>query len=164
MPQASIIPLDVPWMVSPSVSGLVVRLEEAGDTKVWFNASLKSGVDPRGVIPNLENPRVVVTFTSGMWASFWPTTGDEGAIDFRVYDQSRLPLAQTSPEEYLDALDVLWVRNQRCPNPGVFEIESSAWLAESGASRYGCRHYVVGGREARFEVLARGFSWEYTST
>lgn len=161
MPKAYVVPLDVPWMVSPSVSGMKVEIEENGDTRVFFNVSVRQGVEPRGQVPDPSNPRVVVTFASGQWVSFCPASGDEGTIDFSIYDQAKLPLASVSPDKYLNALDVLWVRAQRCPNPGIFEIESSDWVERTGAIRYDCRHYVIGGRDARLEVLARGFSWRY---
>jgi hypothetical protein len=48
-----------------------------------------------------------------------------------------------------------------CPDPWVYEIESSTWLRESGAGRFGCRHFLMRGREMWVEVLALGYSWRW---
>ena len=54
-----------------------------------------------------------------------------------------------------------WVSTGRCPDPGVYQVESSAWLVEAGAARFGCRHYVVVGHDMWIEVLCLGLSWRF---
>ena len=156
-----LVPQDVPWMVSPSVSGINTCTWENDHTYVAFNVALRDGVSPRGTVNDLSNPRVVVTFRSGQWVSFSPAHSDSGSLDLQSYDLSRLPLAGVKPGEYRKLLGDLWLREQRCPDPGFYEVESSPWIQQVGGTRYGCHHYIIAGHDARVEVLGTAWEWEY---
>lgn len=157
-------PVAVPWMISPSVSGLEIRLSENGDTVVEADvATLPPEGDPGGELPNR---RVEVVFAAGQWLRAHPAASDEEPIPPRTFDWSAVPFRQAQGPELdtmLEDFRAAWIRSQVCPDPGVYEILSSSWLRETGASRFGCHHYVVCGRDLWMEVLsAAGFSWRWS--
>jgi len=107
-----------------------------------------------------DEPRVVVTFRAG-WLLLSPPAGDHGAIDYDAYDVSRLFRSSIAAEDFDKAFDSFWIREQRSPEPGLYEVESSAWVRQTGAGKYRQQHYILGAHDAQVEVLASGWSWEY---
>lgn len=155
-----LIALNVPWMVERAVSGIHVLTTENGHTLTTFNVTLIDGVDPRGS-PDSDPARVEVSFADGQWVRTAPSHSDTQGLDRGSFDESMLPLHGVPVDRYLDTLDELWRRSQRCPESHFYEVKDSIWLAETGADRLGCHHYIVEGHDLCVEVLASAWSWKY---
>ena len=156
-------PVSVPWMISPSVSDLQISLREDGDAAVLAEiARLPPTGDPNG---ELDNCRVEIRFLSGQWLRANPSASDQEVIPAGIFDWSDVPFRgdQGPPSNtFLEDFRARWTLNETCPDPGVYEILSSRWLLDAGATRFGCRHFVVKGHDLWIEVLSRGMSWRWT--
>ena len=161
-PRETLLALDVPWMISPSVPGLHCKSWENGDTHVSVNISILAGVDPRHKSCGAVS-RVVMQFARGQWVKMSPAAGDGSAFPVELYDQSKLPMTDVEIDDYSTRFNALWSSSQRCPDPGIYEIHNSRWLLETGAAKFGCKHYVIDGHDAYAEVLAPSVKWSYVS-
>lgn len=157
--QSRLVPFDVPWMVSPSVAGLNSCTWESDHTFVAFNVSLPNEVDPRGVPLDSTNPRVVMSFESGQYVKLAPCDGGIDALGSE-FDTSALPHFDPSESErYSKLFNERWHREQRCPDPGVYEVEDSEWGRLLGANTL--RHFLIVAPELRLDVIAKRGIWEY---
>ncbi|RIH90774.1 hypothetical protein Mterra_00146 [Calidithermus terrae] len=155
------IPLKVPWKLSPSVSAFRVEVTENDAAEVAFDVYDLSGRDG---VEDLEFLRVVMEFPGGQWVRMYPVIDDDDPDLLGRFDWGSVPSffdATRSPHETGEEFRSAWRAAGVCPDPWVYEVESSTWLGESGAGRFGCRHFLVRGREMWVEVLALGYSWRW---
>ncbi len=176
-----LLPLAVPWKVSPSTPFLRLRVEESGaPTSVSFVAhfalfddpsarddrrSAEIVLQPDDAIEE-QGPKigpyqlVVVTFKAGIWARWSPAYGDSDVIHESLYDWSAVPFRYREGEdvgEWLRRFRGEWIKTGLCPIPGIYEVENSKWR-QNVASGY--RHFLIEGHDAYVEVLAEDWSWK----
>jgi hypothetical protein len=157
-------PVDVPWMVSPSVSCLMIVVNENKGAIVSFNASIL----PPGSnsCEELLNKRVEVHFISGQWVRISPAYSDIYTIPPNHFDRENIDSLITTDVEdpdYFIRFRELWTKSGKCPNPNFYKVRNSEWLIGSGADRFGCEHYVLDGRDMWLEILCRLISWKWSN-
>jgi hypothetical protein len=177
-----LLPLRVPWMVSPSTPFLrLVATESAADggTFVEFvgyyqcdDHPSELGTDvliaqPPGPFQPAKGIQrgayrlIRIVFKSGVWARMTPSHSDTETIDESQYDWSQIP-DQWTPDmdidEYLDRDREAWQQTGVCPDPGVYEVSRSRWLSETGAGSDGrWKHFLITGDDSYADVIAQGY-------
>ena len=147
-------PVDVPWMVSPSVSNIKLVTVEEEHSEVLLDAARLT----EDVYDELENIRVNLRFVGGLWVHASPAFGDTETIPPELYDMTfAYGDCSLSTEERRQ----LWSSSGRCPSPRIFIVDQSKWLKESGAYRFNLTHFVIKGRDLWVEILAESFEWRY---
>ena len=143
-----LIPVAVPWKVSPSISGIHICIEEDGDCVVRCEAYSR-------LEPNPWSGRVSLLLGAAGWVRTYPLVGGRDTLPERGFDSSALP-NHLSPEQFVAE----WVACCQCPDPGVYQVAESLWLAETNGQKWSLEHFVVSGRDMWFECLSRSFAWE----
>lgn len=179
-----LIPVKVPWQVCPSTPFLrLTTFESGGPTEVklvGYFALEKQEESIRGFESalvvgspydlNLSQTKkdspfqlLKLTFEDGIWVKMSPSYADLEVIDESSYDWSalayRYELGQ-DPDQWFRRFQEEWHRTSLCPNPRMYELEQSSWLEETGAGKYGSKHYLIMGHDAYAEVIANGWRWE----
>jgi hypothetical protein len=178
-----LIPVKVPWQISPSTPFLRLRAAEIEEpTHVSFvahfglydpPAASHDGREVEIVYPPdelFEDPGpkegpyqfVVATFQHGLYVRMYPGHSDAEVIEEAAYDRSALSCRYQRGEnirEWLLRFREEWRRTGVCPDPGMYEVEDSPWLEElDPGSAY--KHYLMLGHDAYVEVAAEGWSWK----
>jgi hypothetical protein len=149
-PQGQLQIVEVPWMVSTSVSGLRVAVDENGPATVRVDVA----VLPRGAeTGDLDIVRVALSFAGGQWVRTYPALDDVDVLPRGLYEHTIEP--PTDPLEFRRQ----WMMRGLCPDPGVYQVVQSRWLERSGASRFGCVHHVIVGHDMWVEILSKGMTW-----
>jgi hypothetical protein len=168
--QNQLVPIFAPWKISPSISAFAVTMEEDGDTTVTVNVyTLSKEITLDGECVDFSllrgDTRVVLTFELGLWVRTSLAYSDSKPLPpglFNIDAQSPIVnLHGFSPleDEYWVQHKRLWINTDLCPDPGVYTVENSSWLEETGASRWSCKHYVLEGREMWMEIIGRNLTW-----
>ena len=181
MKRPRLVPLVVPWEVSPSTPFLRLHVEECGDpirVSLVAHFALYDGPndvhDGRSVeivIPPDESLEeqgekvgpyqlVVVSFKSGVAAKWLPAYSDDDAINEKAYDQTAFSCPYREgddPHEWMQRFQEHWMSTGFCPDPGLYEVQESQWREEVGAAG---KHYLIRGHDAYLEILADDWSWE----
>lgn len=154
---------DVPWQLSPSGPGL--RLHQAEDPGECY----VTGYGGFGPLADMfpEEPRglahhcIRVDFIHGRWSRFCPAYAERETIREADYDWSQVPFhgPVLDIEAYQREFPKAWRENKRCPRSGAYEVLGSRWLTETGAAKWGYRHFLLVGREVYVEVLAKDWKW-----
>jgi hypothetical protein len=145
----------VPWMISPSMSGLTLsHCETDGEPEcsVVFGAGRLRDNNDR-----IDSRRVELVFEGCYHARVGPHSDTEsvGAIGYKIVDPFECDAAT-----YLLRKSSLWRESGFCPNSGFYVALESAWLAGlPDRLRFGSRHYVVDGRDGYVELIASHFRW-----
>jgi hypothetical protein len=148
-------------MISTSVSDLHVSLVENGDATVSCDVAVISDLDPFG---ELVDRHVSLSFRGGQWLRLEPAVSDVTTVPPDRFDWNGLPFRGVKNEDlggFLGEFRTSWLEAGNCPDPNIYEIMHSTWLNSSGAIRFGCKHYVVVGRDLWLELLALDFKWRY---
>ena len=146
-------PCRVPWMVSPSGSGVTLSHGE-GDTEPQCTVVLGAGrlrEDDR-----TDGRRVEIAFDMCYHARVGVHGDGEGveALGYKVDDPVLAGV------DYLDWLVRRWRETGFCPRSGFWVATRSAWLdGLPGYFRRDSRHYIVDGRDGYVELIARRFRW-----
>jgi hypothetical protein len=154
-------PLALPWMTSTSVSDLHVSVVENGDATVRCDVAAISDQDPFG---ELAIRRANVSFRGGQWLRIEPAASDAATVPPDRFDWNGLPFRGVKDQNFdgfLREFRTSWIETGNCPDPKVYEIMSSTWLSSSGAIRFGCKHYLIVGRDLWLEILSLDFKWRY---
>lgn len=178
-------PLCAAWMVSPSTPFLELHYRETDTndcTYVQFIAynllhdrhlpedgteTRVVSSDPPEFLPQRDvqiGPYRLVRlrFVNALAARVSPSFNDTQVIDEASFDWSLVPGACNPDQdifEYLEEDKRRWFETGVCQNPGVYEVEQSAWLAEQGlADKHDARwhHFLVLGHDSYVEVIAKG--------
>ncbi len=179
-----LMPIQVPWMVSPSTPFLRLVATECssqGETHVDFVAyyhcedvsvSSSSGVlvvQPPSTFQLANSSQkgpyrlLRFVFKSGIWSRMCPSHSDKEVIDESLFDWSQVTGSWTPGEDILKHLQQTrdsWQQSGICPDPSIYEVELSPWLDETGAAqdRYRkWRHYLILGHDSYIEVIAEGY-------
>jgi hypothetical protein len=150
-------PIPVPWAISPSISNLVITIEEDGDVVVSGNVYSISTDDESNII--FEDKRVLITFKSGQWLRTYPLIDQEdlknhGFVNAVEFDSN-------NPELYLENFKLNWRKSMICPDSGVYEVDNSDWLKQTNGVEWKLKHFVCEGHDFWFELLAKGFTWQF---
>lgn len=154
MPRPKLIPMSVPWQVSPSVSRLRLSVSESEEpTRVWANANfLEKG--------GAHSKRIVVSFGRALHARFSPSWSDVEVIPETDFDWSGVPELDVedlgSPQS---AFERKWIAANECPDSGFYEVLDSSWISDVNG-RVSLRHFLIVGHDAFVQVLADGWEWE----
>jgi hypothetical protein len=160
-------PLNVPWMVARDWTRLVVAFAENENSHVSFDVSvLPSGEEDQVLYSKLPVKRVSIEFVGGHWIKTAPSWSDGEPVDPSRFDWGHVFVLSELPSELRESLLAFrakWIAEKRCPDPGAYEVSPSEWLAETGATRFKCKHYLIVGHDASCEVLAMGLDWKWES-
>lgn len=178
-----LVPMRVAWMVSPSTPFLRLEASESPSqdgTKVEFVAYYQCQDEPtpptggvrivqppgpfQPVVSDRNGPyRLIrISFKSGLWTRTFPAHSDKYIINESLFDWSRVAGKWTPGAdifEFLERDHALWQQSGICPDPRAYEVESSSWLDEVGATQDGdrrWRHYLILGHDGYVEVIAEG--------
>lgn len=180
-----LIPLEVPWEISPSVSFLRLYASECPMDKptlakfianFYLEAPLVSRLLPSDSIPEIVTASTVknsagcgefqVAFDRGIWCRITPSHSDSQVVNEAAYDWSRVPGrwdGNQDVDEWKNNFHLLWQRSGLCPDPRCYKVDNSIWLRETGAGEdrlVKWNHYLLMGHDACVEVIAKGWSWE----
>lgn len=150
-----LIPLEVPWMVSPSTPFLELQSPQTNkslSTYVQFVAYNKphdtkaSGATGRPVsvvdtVPEFQASRlsergayqlVRLHFVNAISARVSTSFSDSQVIEELAYDWSHVPSAWKGEDifEHLRKADETWAKSGICGNPGVYEVITSDYAEE----------------------------------
>src|SRR5688572_2983082 len=180
-----LIPLKVPWQVSPSTPFLRLFSAESqpeNPTQVVFIAyfGLRSERTAKQDVgyPNASkaaNPHelhsksgeesntdslVKIEFQDGMWIRMSPAFSDREVLNPREFDDSLIPYSSppTDVGAWLRDFQSLWMKSGNCPDPCAYTIEPSQWAKSQSLT--GFEHLLIQGHNAYIEILARGWKWE----
>jgi hypothetical protein len=179
-----LIPVLVPWKVSPSTPFLRLRVSEADEpTTVTFMANFSTPLIAQDAVevgfhrvqvvgPTAESGAVQETETScwgivkvvfrrGLWARFTPSHSDREVVKESSYDWSALPAVKLeSFGEERRRLDSIWRESGLCPDPRFYVVSGSRWLQETTRAGSSFKHYMVLGHDAYVEVIAETATWQ----
>lgn len=146
----TVVPLKVPWMASPSVSGPSLQCgppDERRSTVVSVPASFKPGT-PLAAEHGI-NVVVELVLKDCQYAIFYPSYSkvDEERVDGYSWD--------AVPEQE-------WGATEECPDPGVYEVCQSEIVAGLGLE--GFVHCLIPGDEYSVEFVARSWAWRVAAT
>lgn len=174
-----LVPLNVPWSVSPSLSNLKLICEENGDTVVQFfaffgfiphtgeeitNEQVIVGADGLIIDPTLEHGRyhvISLTFKNVGWALRNIQHSDLEVIDESQYDWSEVRGAIRSGEDisaWEERYAEEWKDTKIAPDPGAYTIANSDWRAAE-AEEWKLNHYLIVGDSSSIEILAQDMEW-----
>jgi hypothetical protein len=185
MKKQKLIPMKVPWMVSPSTPFLRLFASEQSSqesTYVEFVAyykceethssdALTSGVNvvkqpasfQKGNTGERGPYRLIrIVFENGLWARLSPAHSDKEVVEDCLFDWSAVRGRWSQGEdiyEFMNRTREEWVRSGICPDPNIYEVEGSHWLDETRAANdrhKKWRHYVIQGHDAYAEIIAEG--------
>ena len=183
-----LVPLQVPWQISPSVPFLRLYVSESAadqPTQAVFIGHYKCEVvkhdaaggksfqivaPPPAFVQTQDNTAVPyrlvrVLFDNAIAARMMPSFSDTEVIEEAAYDWS-LVVGALKPgegaEKFVARFADTWVRSGICPSPGIYEVLRSDWLAQfrSMAKAAALTHYLLLGHDAYVEVLADGCTWQ----
>ena len=176
-------PLAVPWMVSPSVPNL--RLSEVEDglpVVVQFTAHFvlrAEQIDSQRIgFPEVEVTRcsrdfhakapvyglVRLTFEKVVSARCMPAFSEREILNPEEFDVSAIPYATPSEDvgAWLSNFHSLWLKTGYCPDPRVYRVESSHWIANLKLRNV--EHFVIEGHDEYLELIAERWRWDEVET
>ena len=148
VPNQILKPVRAPWALSVSMAILkLCHVEEE-----WTCC-----VDSWGhEIPNDEeyqNPvRIRISFRNGCASRLTPITD-------RYWFEALGRVEGDIPSDR-DDFRVKWRADGICPDPQMYEIINSAWVASFAGKLQPVRHWIICGCESYVEVLAEDWTWE----
>lgn len=110
-----------------------------------------------------RSDRINLLFEAGVYARFCPSFSDREVVQVEIFDWSevrgRQQLGETISawkERFLSE----WLDTSICPNPRMYEVQSSLWLAEVWPDVANFKHFLLLGHDVYVEVIAQGWRWE----
>jgi hypothetical protein len=106
---------------------------------------------------------VRISFKNGLWVRVNPAHSDTEVVDESMFDWSQVSGRWKTGEDIFDYFKrdkESWRQTGICPDPGFYEIQSSRWLDETGASddrSTKWKHFLVLGHDSYAEVIAESF-------
>ncbi|MFO1114449.1 MAG: hypothetical protein U1E28_02095 [Beijerinckiaceae bacterium] len=176
----------VPWAVA-STSHLKVHVTESGElqclTFVGYFKLKDRSVQTGGSISIMNAPdefrsvtenydgsayrMIRMTFFGAKSYRTRAAISDREVIAEADYDWSAVPgalrVGENAVANIKRATDY-WILTGMSPDPGVYEIKQSPWVAEVSLGADNLRHYMVVGDDDSVDVLAKGWDWEAGQT
>ncbi|MDM0234736.1 hypothetical protein [Variovorax arabinosiphilus] len=173
-------PPTVPWKVSPSVPHIGVTQPDvdrsAYVTFIGFfkTAGLDAAADSvAATIPAPEDfveasdwhgsrhRLVQLEFSNCLRVRQTPAFADAEVVEEEAYDWSLVPSnmrEDETAEACVQRIHDLWLSTGACPDPGMYEVEGSLWLAALG---HPCdaRHFLLLGHDDYLDVIASSWKW-----
>ncbi len=147
-------PCLVPWMISPSMSGVTLCHSES-DTRPECTVVFGGGrLQKTG---SIDSRRIEISFEDCWFARSAPKPDNKGieAVGFKVIGNS-----STSDGDYLEWLRSEWNWTGICPRSGFYVATESSWLRSlSEHYQTGFKHYVVSGRDGYVELIGKNYAW-----
>jgi hypothetical protein len=110
--------------------------------------------------PIVEIRPIRITFRDAYAARMIPGEGDM-PFDVWAYDMPGEPLRDFGESiELWRESEERWAESGVCECPGFYKVFPSSWMAELAQDQEGYHHYLVTGRCASAEVIAKGWRWE----
>jgi hypothetical protein len=159
MTRGKLVPLKLPWMISPSVSDLRVQIVENGDATISAEVAVLPQTDP--LANALADSRVLLIFSSGQWVRTEPSFGDIEVIPPGMFERT---LRFNTSHDFHDQIREFrqdWLSSGICPISNIYSVENSLWIREQNAARFGCQHYVIEGHDMWVELIAQSFQWRW---
>lgn len=158
-----LLPLDVPWRISPSVPCLGVALGNVfgiNDGYVTFDAFL-------GESTSLANKygthrQISVALKRVVWMKFYPEFSKDDSERLEAYDWNQVPEFRDQDGSFRGhsrRFHDQWNSTDICPDPSAYLIENSEALACLGF-RDEFKHYLFIGDDFNLEVIADSLTWE----
>lgn len=146
-----LIPCQVPWSISPSVSGVTLTHCETPVEPECFVGLGGNGLsEDRSLCPR----RIEIIFSMCYYARVGPNDDSVGieSIGYKIEQTYR-----NDPEDY----HVRWQRTGNCPDSGFYVAKQSVWLSTLDPFfQKDFQHYVIDGRDGYVELIARHFAWK----
>lgn len=146
----TLMPCQVPWMVSPSMSGFILTHAGSDDE---HECSIVFGGGRLTEAGHIDSRRIEINFrgcersTSGLL----PDDADLERRGYALFSEARsVPI-----NEYRQWLISRWRASGICPESGLWVSTSSP----SEALQKQAKLYVLAGRNGYAEIIATGFSW-----
>lgn len=176
-----LVPVQVPWMISPSVPYLHIEsigsVQPASVTLIGFfqledDLVSRAGPtvigDPGSFVPSdtakgSRHRLVRVLFQGSVQIRGRPAFSDLEVIPEESYDWSNVPSGiqdSETPEASVARVGFQWKTTGFCPDPGMYEVRESSWLRELGLAPNQWRHYILLGHDEYVEVIAHGYQWQ----
>lgn len=178
-----LVPVRVPWMVSPSVPYLRLASSESQsdiESAISFIAHFglehpqeeSTDVPPRKIAspyhpksdrgaPTGPYQLVRVRLHGHIAGRMLPGFSDREVVNPALYDRSLIPCPYTIGQcidEWLHQFQHLWMKQRLCPDPLMYEVKESSWCSELGLTR-DWKHILVLGHDSYVEVIAKDWDW-----
>jgi len=178
-----LIPVSVPWKISPSVPHLHLQTNDAGKPIsatfiAYFHCDYVVPVSPPTGLQTIYDPgefilannaepapfrMVRVAFAAGKVGRACHAFADLQVIPEDDFDWTAVPgellPGQTIDQNIKKRLQT-WTDTGVCPDPLMYEVQGSPWLRELGLSENDLHHYILLGHDDYVEVIASGWRWE----
>jgi hypothetical protein len=179
----TLVPVQVPWMVSPSVPHVrLIAPESQSDGSAAITFIAHFGLEHLKPEPKDEVPTKVfspydamtklgppegpfqlirIRLISHIASRMLPGLSDSEVIAPDRYDMTAIPcgyLPGQGVKEWLRQFQDSWRRQGRCPDPRMYEIKDSLWREELGASG-DFKHVLILGHDAYVEAIAKNWEW-----
>ena|GEM_PF-5283172 len=165
MNKMKVVPVRVPWMISPSHDFAGFAGYEAKEVKVqalcgynavYFEKVIAELEQQYGeAIPDEEYNKagsvmIEIKFTPIYLFNFYGKTENTEKYDFSILDPYYYGGLSLSEE---------WNKTGICPNPGFYEVPDSGLKEAFGFTAPKVKHWVLCGHDSCIDVLARTFKW-----
>jgi hypothetical protein len=182
--QLKLLPVTVPWQIDPGAPYLTLQIDKARrPSSATFIAYFKCAAPAEKKVASSQIQIVTsppdfrpasleeeasfrllrVHFTEGYEAQMKRAVSDHEVIQEDDYDWSSVsstPRVGETIEQTVRRSHELWIMAGLCPNPRMYEIESSPRIHELGLSSSIWRQYLLLGHDEYLEVIAQGWTWE----
>lgn len=152
-----LIPIPAPWRieVKPRLCLVTGETPDVQPTEVYAHVEVPSADEGP-----LEVQVVKLTFEESYAARLMPGEGDM-PFDVLAYDFPEPPLNDLNEgmERWAETEQQLRETGV-CEGSGLYKVLHSPWMAELAQDEEGYHHYLVMGRYASVEVIAKGWRWE----
>jgi hypothetical protein len=168
MTMPRVLPLDVPWQISPSVSFL-------GFTSKYFEGMNHGYVTFEGFLGEStqlsqrhgQYKQVLVVLQNVVWAKLYPEFSDEDAERLNSYDWSQVPEFRDeagSLKGHASRFHEQWISTGRCPEPAAYTLGESDVLRLLGFQQDSFKHYLFVGDDFSVEVIAQSMTWHFVDS
>lgn len=147
-------PLELPWMLSTSVTDFRVAWHENGDAVVLADAYLGEHCGDEFRRVRIDFRAAVLVLTCGWYE-------DYGDIANGDYCWSAVPDSEYSPatiDDELASFAARWKEAGICPDSNLYVIQNSKLTARFPVAS---THFLLTGPESYIEIVAQSFDWSW---
>ncbi len=160
-----LVPVEVPWMISPSANDLCLRVDEEGLARIslsgWFKYGTSKLEGTNAEIQPGTYAEVVVEIRVAFYSCLSAAARQDTVIDHALYDTSSIsPEENETVFELMDRNEAVWQRTLVCPDPSFYLVsESERVRASSALRRLNVSHWILVGHDAYIEVVGGKMRW-----